>query len=69
MGSPAQLGTTRTDWFKSSYSSSTGTCVEVRFDGGQVAVRDSKNLHAAVTGLKLNVTAEQWTAFKGGIEP
>lgn len=68
MGSPAQHATSRTAWFKSSYSSSTGTCVEIRFDGGQVAVRDSKNLNATAGELIVNVAAEQWATFASGLQ-
>ncbi|MFV2010612.1 DUF397 domain-containing protein, partial [Micromonospora sp. LOL_027] len=31
------------DWFKSSRSSDNANCVEVRFAGGQVDVRDTKD--------------------------
>lgn len=36
------MKTAGTGWFKSSFSSSTGSCVEVRFDDVVVQVRDSK---------------------------
>lgn len=68
MGSPAQHDTSRTDWFKSSYSSSTGSCVETRFDDGQIVVRDSKNQQAPTSEPLLNVAAVQWTAFVAGLQ-
>lgn len=34
----------RTEWFKSSYSNGSCTCVEARFDGDIVHIRDSKYL-------------------------
>ena len=47
-------------WFKSSYSSSSVSCVEVRFDGDAVLVRDSKN---RAHGPSLAVTTTEWAAF------
>lgn len=47
-------------WRKSSYSGNTGgDCVEVADLGGQVAVRDSKDLQAG----RFAVAPEAWTAF------
>lgn len=47
-------------WFKSSYSNSAVTCVEVRFAGDAVLVRDSKNrAHSPI----LAVPPTEWTAF------
>ncbi|WP_341718056.1 DUF397 domain-containing protein [Micromonospora sp. FIMYZ51] len=47
------------DWFKSSRSSSNANCVEVRFAGGAVGVRDSKDR----SGPALAFGAGTWTAF------
>lgn len=47
-------------WRKASYSSTNGgDCVEVADLGGQVAVRDSKDLQAG----RFAVAPEAWTAF------
>ncbi|NNH72980.1 DUF397 domain-containing protein [Nocardia uniformis] len=39
--------TCRDTWFKSSFSKEAGTCVEVRFTGDAVLMRDSKYIGAA----------------------
>lgn len=50
-------------WFKSSFSNGSQTCVEVAFlDGGQVAVRDSKN----PAGPSLLFNGAEWDAFVAG---
>ena len=47
-------------WTKSTYSSTQGSCVEVRRSkGGDIQVRDSKDPH----GPALTFAATQWTAF------
>ena len=51
---------TGASWFKSSYSTSSVACVEVRFAGDAVLVRDSKNRAHSPT---LAVTTTEWTAF------
>ena len=51
-------------WFKSSYSDTSTSCVEVRFAGGAVLVRDSKN---HTHGPTLAVTTDQWAAFLDGL--
>jgi hypothetical protein len=51
-------------WFKSSYSNSSVSCVEVRFDGDAVLVRDSKN---RAHGPTLAVTTTEWAAFLDGL--
>ncbi|WP_084522499.1 DUF397 domain-containing protein [Nocardia inohanensis] len=49
-----------TRWFKSSYSESSGACVEVAWlGGGEVGVRDSKN----PTGPALTFQPGEWDAF------
>lgn len=53
------------DWFKSSYSSgASNSCVEVRYTGRGVAVRDTKR-HAAGTH---QVSAGTWRAFIGAVK-
>ncbi|WP_431776524.1 DUF397 domain-containing protein [Streptomyces cucumeris] len=62
--------TTTTDsphWFKSSYSSNGGTCVEITADfvaSGVVPVRDSKN----PTGPVLNLSADAFSSFIEGVK-
>lgn len=55
------------EWFKSSYSSNGGDCVEVAVNlaaaHGVVPVRDSKN----VNGPALNVAADSFVAFVAGV--
>jgi len=46
-------------WYKSSYSSDDGNCVEVADLAGTVGVRDSKDPAGAV----LSFTPAQWSAF------
>jgi hypothetical protein len=50
-------------WVKSSYSS-TGNCVEVAGQPGQVLVRDTKD-HS---GLVLSISAEAWRRFTGQVK-
>jgi hypothetical protein len=52
-----------TGWFKSSWSSETQDCVEVRL-GDEVGVRDSKS---PATG-QLSVDQATWTAFLTGLK-
>jgi uncharacterized protein DUF397 len=51
-------------WFKSSYSDNSLACVEVRFDGDAVLVRDSKN---RAHGPTLAVTITGWATFLDGL--
>lgn len=44
-------------WFKSSYSNPSQACVEVRFTGGSVQIRDSKDLG---TGPVITVPSADW---------
>lgn len=46
-------------WSKSSYSTADGACVEVRLDGTDVLVRDTKDRD----GGTLRFTAAAWEAF------
>jgi hypothetical protein len=55
----------RLDWFKSSYSSANGQCVECALlPGGGMAVRDTQNRD----GGTLSFNAEAWTAFLGTLQ-
>ncbi|MFV2017864.1 DUF397 domain-containing protein [Micromonospora sp. LOL_023] len=51
-------------WFKSSRSSDNANCVEVRFAGGQVDVRDTKDR----TGPTLAFDATTWASFVTGLK-
>ncbi|KZM71984.1 DUF397 domain-containing protein [Nocardia terpenica] len=52
------------EWFKSSYSSTTGDCVEVAFlSPNTIGVRDSKN----PTGPALTFTAAEWDSFTAAL--
>ncbi|MFI6042013.1 DUF397 domain-containing protein [Nocardia sp. NPDC051321] len=56
-----------TDWFRSTRSNNGNQCVEVRFDGDAVLVRDSKYRrdpanHPADEPI-ITITAREWTAF------
>ena len=53
-----------TSWFKSSYSNAASACVEVRFAGDAVLVRDSKN---RAQGPTLAMTTTAWAAFLEGL--
>ena len=56
-------GTHNGGWFKSSFSSGSGACVEIQFrEAGQIAVRDSKDR----SGPALLFTAAEWDAFVNG---
>ncbi|EHR53459.1 protein of unknown function (DUF397) [Saccharomonospora marina XMU15] len=49
-----------TDWFKSRFSPSQETCVEVRFDGPLVHLRDSKDLEI---GPVISISVTEWQGF------
>ncbi|GIJ27021.1 hypothetical protein Vqi01_21830 [Micromonospora qiuiae] len=46
-------------WFKSSRSSNNANCVEVRFGGGEVDVRDTKDR----SGPMLTFDGRSWATF------
>ncbi len=50
------------DWFKSSFCQ-TSACVEVRREGGFIAIRNSQR----PTDI-LRYTAEEWAAFTEGLQ-
>jgi hypothetical protein len=52
-----------TDWAKSSFSKDSSTCVEVRFSGGTVLVRDSKYAGNSAAQPILSVPAAAWSTF------
>lgn len=55
----------RLHWRKSSYSGTSGNCVEVaELDGGGRAVRHSKD----PAGPTLTFTAHEWAAFVAGVQ-
>ncbi|MEU8260353.1 DUF397 domain-containing protein [Micromonospora sp. NPDC048999] len=51
-------------WFKSSRSSDNAACVEVRFVGGAVDVRDTKDR----TGPMLSFDGRSWATFLTGLK-
>ncbi|WP_043737219.1 MULTISPECIES: DUF397 domain-containing protein [Nocardia] len=55
--------TPRRDWFKSSFSASSSNCVEVRFDGDMVLVRDDKYNGPADLQPTIAVPVTAWAAF------
>ncbi|MGW3040834.1 DUF397 domain-containing protein [Kitasatospora sp. NPDC001159] len=58
--------TAEPQWFKSSYSSNGGECVEVagnQLAEGSVPIRDSKNPE----GPSLVVTVDAWSAFVSAV--
>ena len=55
-----EIDLSRAEWYKSSYSSQDGNCVEVATNmPGTVAVRDSKHPE----GPRLLISAAEWRAF------
>ncbi|SCL25215.1 protein of unknown function [Micromonospora pallida] len=58
------MSTPHRDWFKSSRSASNAACVEVRFAGGNVGVRDSKDR----SGPALAFDGGAWTSFLGALK-
>lgn len=53
-----------TQWTKSSLSHANGNCVEIAdIEGGQVGMRDSKN----IAGPVLGIAPPEWRAFLGGL--
>ncbi|MFE2754670.1 DUF397 domain-containing protein [Actinosynnema sp. NPDC059335] len=57
---PHSPSATARGWFKSSFSTASGDCVEVRFDGDVVRVRDSKDRGL---GPVLCVGSDRWRRF------
>ncbi|MFB9433069.1 DUF397 domain-containing protein [Streptoalloteichus tenebrarius] len=61
----------RDGWFKSSFSSSSTQCVEVKFDHGVVRVRDSKYrrnpAHNPSQEPMITVSTGEWNAFLYGL--
>ncbi|MFQ6393710.1 DUF397 domain-containing protein [Nocardia sp. KC 131] len=56
-----------TRWFKSSYSNDSQTCVEVRFEGDRILVRDSKYQGLPDARPTLEFEGAEWTAFTATI--
>ncbi|MCU1648842.1 MAG: hypothetical protein JWN03_9117 [Nocardia sp.] len=60
---PAENG-----WRKSTYSGSNGgACVEVRFDGDHVRIRDSKYTGDPVVQPEITVDVDRWVVFLGHV--
>lgn len=57
---PHTPSATARGWFKSSFSTASGDCVEVRFDGDVVQVRDTKDQGA---GPVITLDAAVWDDF------
>ncbi|ROP36711.1 DUF397 domain-containing protein [Saccharothrix texasensis] len=57
---PYSPSATARGWFKSSFSTASGDCVEVRFDGDVVQVRDTKDQGS---GPVLTLAAPAWDDF------
>lgn len=57
----------RTGWFKSSFTTNANECVEVRYDGDRVLIRDSKYLRDAANPPErqpiITVSSAQWARF------
>jgi hypothetical protein len=51
-------------WRVSARSSNQGACVEARFHGDEIHLRDSKNRN----GHRLAFAAAEWTAFIAGVK-
>ncbi|MFE9579557.1 DUF397 domain-containing protein [Nocardia sp. NPDC006044] len=71
MATTATSRSVRTDWFRSTRSNNGNQCVEVRFDGDAVLIRDSKYRrnpanHPADEPI-ITVTAGEWTTFLGSV--
>ncbi|MGC4761252.1 DUF397 domain-containing protein [Micromonospora sp. DT46] len=58
------LATPDRGWFKSSRSSDNAACVEVRFVGGAVDVRDTKDR----SGPTLAFDGRSWASFVAGLK-
>jgi hypothetical protein len=50
-------------WTKSSRSTDTGACVQVKLDGGKIWLRDSKHPDGPI----LKFTGAEWEAFLAGV--
>jgi hypothetical protein len=58
------VNTPKDQWFKSSYSTQTGDCIEVAFlPSDTIGVRDSTN----PSGPALSFTTSEWDAFTTAI--
>jgi Domain of unknown function (DUF397) len=60
----SELGNSRAQWRKSTYSSGNGQCVEVATLAQTVAIRDSKAPHQG----RLVVSHDEWTALLSQIK-
>lgn len=67
--SATETGETKPRWFTSSFSKEGTSCVEVRFDGNNVHVRDSKYRRESTNDPKrqpfITISVREWEAFLG----
>ncbi|MFJ7218790.1 DUF397 domain-containing protein [Amycolatopsis sp. NPDC098790] len=64
---PSAAASSRSGWFKSSYSNATGSCVETKFEPGAILVRDSKDRRADQPVVEYPSLA--WSFFISGLLP
>jgi Domain of unknown function (DUF397) len=66
-GRPPTAAVPSSGWFKASFSDNAASCVEVRFDGALVQVRDSKSRRDPANDPAcepvITITLEQWERF------
>lgn len=62
---PSPAISSRSGWFKSSYSNATGSCVEVNLSAEATLVRDSKDRQADQPVIGFSATA--WSFFLRGL--
>ncbi|HEX5401323.1 MAG TPA: DUF397 domain-containing protein [Pseudonocardiaceae bacterium] len=55
----------RDGWFKSSYSSGSASCVEVKFADGATLVRDSKD--RTIGQPTIGIRASAWNSFMNAV--
>jgi hypothetical protein len=55
----------RGDWFKSSHSNASGSCVETRFRMGATVVRDTKD--HSIDSPVIEFSPDAWSCFLGDL--
>ncbi|MCP2298876.1 protein of unknown function [Nocardia amikacinitolerans] len=61
------VSSAETGWFKSSHSSDSVACVQVKFEPGRVLIRDSKYRGRASERPMLDCSPADWAALTAGI--